>query len=133
MSRIPSGKLTDKVGHKWPLILAFALLTISFLTISETRSIHFLAVAMVTYGIAHGMRAVTEWSMLGDYAPSEAGNVATAYLSTMFNVGAALGAIVAGVLSVIFNIQTVFRLASLIVFSGVLVVILAKIESHAAR
>jgi predicted MFS family arabinose efflux permease len=71
--------------------------------------------------------------MLGDYAPSGAGNIATAYLSTMFNVGAALGAIVAGVLSVIFNIQTVFRLASLIVFSGVLVVIAVRIKSHAAR
>ncbi len=133
MSRIPSGKLTDRVGRRYPLILAFALLTISFLTISETRSIYILAVAMVIYGIAHGMRAVTEWSMLGDYAPSGAGNIATAYLSTMFNVGAALGAIVAGVLSVIFNIQTAFRLASPIVFSGVLVVIATKMKSHTAR
>jgi len=76
------------------------------------------------------MRAVAEWAMLGDCAPSEAGNIATAYLSTMFNVGAAFGAVVAGVLSVIFNIQTIFRLAAIIVLSGVFAVNLTEIRSE---
>lgn len=126
LSRIPSGKLADRVGCKWPIILAFTLLTIAFLTISETGNVYLLVFSMAVYGVAHGMRAVTEWSMLGECAPSEAGNVATAYLSTMFNVGAALGAVVAGALSIIFNIQIIFKLASVIIFSGVFVVNLTK-------
>lgn len=126
LSRIPSGKLADKIGHKIPIITAFTLLTITFLTISETNNIYLLIFAMIIYGIAHGMRAVAEWSMLGDYAPSEAGNIATAYLSTIFNVGAALGAVVAGALSIVFNIQTIFKLAAIIILPGAFAVNLTK-------
>jgi predicted MFS family arabinose efflux permease len=75
------------------------------------------------------MRAVAEWAMLGDCAPSEAGNIATAFLSIMFNVGAAFGAVVAGVLSVISNVQTIFRLAAITVLSGVSAVTLTKTRS----
>ena len=126
LSRIPSGKLADRIGYKIPIMLSFTLLTITFLTISETSNIHLLAFSMIIYGAAHGMRAVTEWSMLGDCAPSEAGNIATAYLSTMFNVGAALGAVAAGALSIIINIQTIFKLASLIILSGAFIINLTK-------
>ncbi len=128
LSRIPSGKLADKVGYKFPIIAAFTLLAIAFLTISEARDVSLLILAMVIYGTAHGMRAVSEWSMLGDCAPAVAGNIATAYLSTMFNVGAALGAVVAGALSIIFTMQSIFKLASVIVLSGVFVVNLTKIK-----
>jgi MFS family permease len=133
LSRIPSGKLADKIGHKIPIIIAFTLLTITFLTISETSNIHLLTLAMIIYGIAHGMRAVTEWSMLGDCAPSEAGSIATAYLSTMFNVGAALGAVAAGALSIVFNIQTTFKIASIIVLSGALAVNLTKTKQQTSN
>jgi len=126
LSRIPSGKLADKVGYRFPIILAFILLTVAFLTISEASSILLLICAMVIYGVGHGMRAVSEWSMLGECAPSEAGNIATAYLSTMFNVGAALGAVVAGALSIMFNIQTIFKLASFIVITGLFAVTLIQ-------
>jgi MFS family permease len=130
LSRFPSGKLTDRIGHKWPLILAFTLLTITFLTISETGNIHLLILSMITYGAAHGMRAVTEWSMLGEYAPTEAATIATAYLSTMFNVGSALGAVAAGALTIILNTQTIFKLASIITLTGALAVNLTKTQTH---
>ncbi len=128
LSRIPSGRLADKVGCKIPIILSFALLAIVFLTLSETANLYLLAFSMIIYGAAHGMRAVTEWSMLGDWAPQEAGNIATAYLSTMFNVGAALGAVAAGALSLVLNIQTIFKLASLLLLSGTFAVTLTKMK-----
>lgn len=130
LSRIPSGKLADRIGHKYLIIIAFTLLAIAFLTISETSNIYLLAFAMIIYGAAHGMRAVAEWSMLGDYAPLEAGNVATAYLSTIFNVGAAFGAVVAGTLSITIGIPSIFKLASIIVFSGVIMVNLIRSEKE---
>ena len=129
LSRIPSGKLTDRIGHKYPLIIAFTLLTAAFLTMSETYNIYLLTFALIIYGAAHGMRAVAEWSMLGDYAPLQAGNVATAYLSTMMNVGAAFGAVIAGTLSIVFSIPSIFKLASIIIFSGVIMAILPQPKS----
>jgi len=130
LSRIPSGKLADRIGYKYLIIIAFTLLAIAFLTISETSNIYLLAFAMIIYGAAHGMRAVAEWSMLGDYAPLEAGNVATAYLSTMFNVGAAFGAVVAGTLSIAIGIPSIFKLASIVIFSGVIMVNLIRSEKE---
>lgn len=130
LSRIPSGKLADRIGHKYPITIAFILLTIAFLTFSETSNIYLLAFAMIIYGAAHGMRAVAEWSMLGDYAPLEVGNVATAYLSTMFNVGAAFGAVVAGILSITIDIPSIFKLASIVVFSGAIIVNLTRSEKE---
>ena len=121
VSRIPSGRLADRVGQKYPIIIAFAILASSFLAFSETRNLYLLAFAMIFYGVAHGTRAVAEWSLLGDYAPLNARNVATAYLSTVFNVGAAFGAVAAGALSVLTDIPSMFKLASVILLSGVII------------
>jgi len=81
---------------------------------------------MIIHGLAHGMRAVTEWTMLGDCAPSESVNVATAYLSAIFDIGQALGAITAGALALVLNIPTIFKLASLITLAGALFVTLIQ-------
>ena len=126
LSRIPSGKLADRIGYKPLIILAFILLTITFLTISQTDNLYLLILAMIIYGVGHGMRAVTEWSMLGDYAPSEAATIATAYLSTMFNVGSALGAVTAGALATILHTQTIFKIAALTTITGALAINLTK-------
>ena len=126
ISRIPSGKLADRIGYKTPIILAFTLITLAFLTISQTSNIHLLILAMIIYGAAHGTRAVTEWSMLGDYAPTEAATIATAYLSTTFSIGEALGAITAGALTIIFNTPTIFKIAALITLTGALAINLTK-------
>lgn len=126
LSRIPSGKIVDKIGYRWPIFLAFTMLTLAYLTISETDNTHLLAFAMAIYGLAHGMRAVTEWSLFGECAPSGTSTITTAYISTMFDVGGALGAVVAGALSMILSIQTVFKLASLIILTGSFAVTLIK-------
>lgn len=129
LSRIPSGKLVDKIGYKWPIVLAFSMLTIAYLIISETASISLLIIAMIIYGTAHGVRAVAEWTMLADYTPSGIANIATAYLSTIFNIGSALGAVTAGALSLILSIKITFQLASVVAFTGALAVV--ALQPHA--
>lgn len=116
--RFPSGRLSDRVGRKLPLIVSYSLLVLVFLIISESRDFYLLSFAMAIYGLAHAMRAVTEWSLLGDTTSPENSGVATAYLSTMFNVGGAFGAVASGILSLIFPIQSIFKLASLIILPG---------------
>jgi len=113
--RFPSGKLSDRIGHRIPLIVSFSLLAVSYLAISECAEFSMLSIAMAVYGLAHGMRAVTEWSLLGESAPSGTSSIATAYLSTMFSIGEALGALVSGVVSLVIPIQTIFRVASLVI------------------
>jgi len=81
---------------------------------------------MVIHGLANGTRAVTEWTMLGDCTPSESVSVAIAYMSTILDIGQALGAITAGALALILNIPTIFKLASLILLTGALFVTLIQ-------
>jgi len=120
LSRIPSGKLLDKIGYRWPIYLAFTMYTLTYLTISEADNTHLLIFAMAIQGLAHGMKAVAEWSLLGDCSPSGTENITAAYLGTTHSIGAALGAVAAGALSIILDIQTIFKLASLIVLTGLL-------------
>lgn len=126
MFRFPVGVLTDRIGYKLPLGLAFLLLTFINFTFSESRNVYILSLAMAIYGLGHAMRAVSEWSLLGISTPSEVSSVATAYLSTMFNIGEAFGAVTAGALSLILPIPYIFKIASLILFSGIFIAFLIK-------
>jgi len=129
-SRIPSGKLADKIGCKWPIFLAFTMLTMTFLVLSESNNIHFLIFVITMFGLAHGMRAVSEWSLLGESTSSDMHNIATAYLSTIFNIGMAFGGVVGGALSIFLDIPSIFKLASVLVLSGAFSVLLIKTDPH---
>jgi len=127
--RLPSGKISDRIGRRTPLFLSYLLLALTYLIISESKDFYVLSLAMAIYGLAHGMRAVTEWALLGDSIPSEVSGVASAYLSTMFNVGGALGATASGALSLILPTSSIFKIASLIVFPGAFVPFLTRKKS----
>lgn len=124
--RIPSGKLFDRIGYRWPLLLAFAMLTLAYLAISESGNTYVLIFAMVIHGLGHGMRAVTGWSLLGHYTQSRTRNIAASYMSTVISIGEAVGAVVAGALYMILGIQTIFKLASLVTLTGVFAVIILR-------
>jgi len=125
-SRIPSGRLADRIGAKKPLLFAFATLILVYLMIAEGKDIRLLAVAMALFGAVHGMRAVVEWSSLGGNVPPAAIGIATAYLSTMFNVGGALGSVACGILTTATTYQNIFRLAALIIAVGPVAALLIK-------
>jgi len=126
LSRIPSGKLVDKIGYKGPLVLAFIMLTTAYFIVSETANISLLILAMVLHGLSHGMRIVTAWTAVGDLVPSEIVNTATAYLSTIFDISSAFGALTAGILTLFFETPTIFKLASIVALTGALVATLVR-------
>jgi len=124
MFRFPSGRLSDRIGYRIPLIFSFLLLSSSFLMFSETKSTYNLAMAMAIYGIGHAIRAVAEWALLANSTPPAISATASAYLSTMFNIGEALGAVVAGILAMTLPITSIFILAMFILLSGPFIAIL---------
>ena len=70
--------------------------------------------------------------MLGYCTPSETVVTVNAYLVTVFDIGQALGAVVAGALSTILNIPGIFKLASLIILTGVFIVTLIQTSDKAS-
>lgn len=97
---------------------------------SETKSTYILAMAMAIYGIDHAIRAVAEWALLANSTPPAINATASAYLSTMFNVGEALGAVVAGALTMTLPITSIFILAMFILLSGPFIAILINQNSQ---
>lgn len=126
--RFPSGRLSDRIGHKIPLVASYIALTIVYLLIAESKDFYLLIFVMVLYGLAHATRAVTEWSLLGYTTSQQISGVATAYLSTMFNVGEALGAVTSGVLTLTLSTESIFKLASIITVPGIFIPLLIRSE-----
>jgi hypothetical protein len=67
---------------------------------------------------------IVSGSLLGDHALPGARNVAPDYLSTIFNGGAAFGAVLAGAFAIFIGIPAIFRLAAVIILSGAIMVTL---------
>lgn len=126
LTRIPSGKLSDRFGRKKPILLAHTLLILTYLTISGTQSFHLLALAMVAFGIAWAMRAVNEWALLGDSVPPGVGAVATGYLQSTFSLGGAVGAMIAGAAAQFLSTPTIFKIAALMILPAMVAIGAAK-------
>ena len=126
--RFPSGRLSDRIGHKIPLVASYTALTIVYLLIAESKDFYLLIFVMILYGLAHATRAVTEWSLLGYTTSQQISGVATAYLSTMFNVGEALGAVTSGILTLTLSTESIFKLASIITIPGIFIPLLIRSE-----
>jgi MFS family permease len=118
--RIPAGQFADRVGYKIPLSSAFFLSAIAFLLISEVETFPILVIVMLIYGVSHGIRAVVEWTFIAISTPSTLRASISAYAETMVSMGDFLGAITAGVLTLVFPIPTIFKLGALILLPAIL-------------
>jgi predicted MFS family arabinose efflux permease len=112
--RIPAGRVVDKVDYKWGILSASGILAFVYLILIEASDFFLLTLLMVIFGFGVGLRVVSEWTMLGDRCEAAARNVAAAYLSTMFDIGSTIGAVLAGILVTIWSISLIFKLASLL-------------------
>jgi MFS family permease len=64
-ARLPTGRLSDRIGRQKPLISSFILFTLVFLLLSVIQHSILISLLIFLYGMAHGIRAVSEWSFLG--------------------------------------------------------------------
>lgn len=126
LARLPTGRLSDIIGRKTPLIIAFILLTAALLLFSAVEDLATIGLVMFLYGVAHGIRAVSEWSFLGDVVQRENTSLANFYFSTIFDLGSALGATFAGSAAMMMSTPMILQLASGLVASSVLVLTFTK-------
>jgi len=121
LARLPTGRVSDVIGRKIPLTLAFILLTAVLLLFSAVEDFATIGLVMFLYGAAHGIRAVSEWSFLGDVVQRESMSLANFYFSSVFDLGSALGATFAGSAAIMLSTPTILRLASAVVASSAVV------------
>jgi len=124
--RWPVGIFADRVGGKKPALLAFVATAIAFTILSEAQPIWLITVTMVMIGLGWGTRAVTEWVLVANL-PGGSTTIGTAYMATMFDIGEAVGALLAGVLMTFLPLPSIFKIAALIVAFGVVPLAMTRI------
>lgn len=126
LSRAPTGRVSDAIGRKKPLLISFILLTAVFLLFSEAKDSITIGLTMFLYGAVHGVRAVSEWSLLVDVVPRSERSLANFYFSSVFDLGSALGATFAGSTAMMASTPIVLKVGAIVICSSVLVVSLIK-------
>ncbi len=124
--RIPVGRLVDKVDTKYFIFSGFGILAVVYYLLSELTDFWFLVILMVFYGVALGFRVVAEWTMVANNSPDGCRSVIASYLSTMFNIGSGIGAILGGVLATYMVIPDLFRISSVLMIIGVFITLLIR-------
>lgn len=120
--RLPSGKISDRIGRKKPIMLSYGLVAVVFYLLSGI--VNFLAFIMIMaiFGFAWGLRVAPENALLTDLVDSEDVNVGLALLQTMFPIGVTIGALLAGWLAQSVSIQTIFKTSSLIMIPAIVII-----------
>jgi predicted MFS family arabinose efflux permease len=119
--RIPVGRLVDRVDTKYIIFSGFSLLAFVYYLLSEVKDFYLLVLLMAMYGVAIGFRVVPEWTMLAKNSPDGCRSIIAAYLSTMFNIGSGLGAILGGILATFLIIPDLFRISSVLMIIAVFI------------
>jgi MFS family permease len=112
-----------------PAVYAFfftTLLTAVLLLLSRVVNPVTIGFVMFLYGVAHGMRAVSEWSFLGDVVSSENLSISNFYFSSVFDLGSALGATFAGSATTVMSTPDILSVASIVVASSIFVIAFTK-------
>jgi MFS family permease len=130
LTRMPVGRLSDRIGRKKPLLLSFIILTLVFFLLSEVGGTVMIGAAMLLYGLAHGTRAVSEWAFLGDVVPERDRSLANSYFSSVFSLGVALGASISGSAAMYISTPMIMRVAAIFIGSSILVLAFTKSENH---
>jgi len=124
--RLPSGKISDRIGRKKPILLSYALVSAIFYLFSETISFIAFALIMALYGFAWGLRVAPETALISDLVENKDANVGIALLQTMFPIGNTIGSLLAGWLAQLVPISTVFKISSLIIVPAIIILLKIK-------
>ena len=124
--RLPSGKISDRIGRKKPILLSYALVSVIFYLFSETISFIAFALIMALYGFAWGLRVAPETALISDLVENKDANVGIALLQTMFPIGNTIGSLLAGWLAQLVPISTVFKISSLIIVPAIIILLKIK-------
>ena len=112
LARFPAGSISDRIGRRPLIYVAFALLVVSFTMMAYTGSFTLLAVAMTLYGLCWGTRSVAEWAFLTDLVEPEVKTMSISYLSSVFSLGSTIGSIASGILTIFLPYSTIFLIGA---------------------
>jgi MFS family permease len=123
LTRMPAGRLSDRIGRRKPFIAAYLLVIVSFVLLSYFRRFEILLVALALYGVGWGVRIAPSMALAIESVSDEDRPIALAVFMTMFDVGNIVGSLATGFTSsflptnVLMLICAPIMLVSIIIFT----------------
>jgi len=124
LTRIPSGRLSDIIGRKKPLLLSMCMCVLAFTIFAHTGQFSLLAIGMVIYGAAWGLRVPPSSALLADNVESGELPIVMAFLWMSSDLGFAVGAGMAGSLGSIMPFPIIIQ-STVVVLLACVVLVLA--------
>lgn len=97
--KMPIGSLSDKVGRKMVLLATFTVIILVYVSLAFFTGYTAVAVAVILFGAAWGSRSTVEWAALTSLVRPEMKTLSVGFMEGFWDVGAAVGSLLAGVLS----------------------------------
>lgn len=119
--RMPAGRISDKIGRRKPFLLAYGVIVVVFTLLPYSKSFMLLAVVMALYGIGWGMRVAPSTALLSESVTAGDRTLALAAFMTMFDIGSAFGALLAGFTATFLPPPTMMLICVPIMFSALLI------------
>lgn len=126
LSRIPAGRLCDRIGERKPVMLVFATLAAAFFLMAKSQRPFQLVLIMALIGLGWGIYAVANWTVLSYSVDEKNRKLAAAYTSTAFDAGTAIGAVSSGFLAYAFSTSDVFLVGSVSMLAVLVAVLLFR-------
>jgi MFS family permease len=121
MVRMPAGRLSDRIGRRKPFIFAMALAAAVYALLGTVGSFGPLIVVMSLFGISWGMRIAPAMALVSDSVLDVDRPLALVLFMTMFDIGSAMGALLAGFSSAVLSQQTLLLICAPILLGSLLV------------
>jgi len=126
--RMPTGRLSDRIGRRKPFIIALGLAVVVYALLGTVDGFGPLIVVMALFGISWGMRIAPSMALVGDSVLDVDRPLALVLFMTMFDIGAAVGALLAGFSSTIVSQRTLLMICSPILLVSLVVFIVFSRE-----
>jgi MFS family permease len=94
--RMPAGGLSDRIGRRKPFLFALILAVIVYASVAFVGSYGPLIVIMSLFGISWGMRIAPSMALVSESVLEKDRALALVLFMTIFDIGAALGSLIAG-------------------------------------
>jgi len=128
LTRMPAGRLSDKIGRRKPFVLAYSIAVIAFILLAYTENPTLLMGVMALYGVGWGMRVAPSTALLTESVALEDRPVALATFMTMFDIGSTIGALLAGFTATFLSPPTLMLVCVPIMFSALMAFLLLSKE-----
>ena len=118
LTRIPIGRMSDRVGREWLIVPILVLTTVSMFTLSQSSSLlHFLAAA-VLYGASYGSLLPTVTALVIDRASDRVRGTALSIVTSSFDLGIGLGSAALGFVGGLANYAAIYVVAGMLSVLG---------------